>query len=431
MIKMKKKIGIYKITNLVNGKVYIGQSRDLRKRLNGHKNTLNNNTHYNDYLQRSWNKYGEDNFTFEIIEYCDIDMLYERENYWITYYKSYISEYGYNATIPPKDGKLYSLSDETRIKLSNSRRIFEDEELLSYLHEYFYHYGKVPTVRELDDNELFPNSRTYNDRFGNYKEALIEAGLYDYVENKNIFERKEYTREDIYNKFKIFIGKHGRFPNASEQKQTYIYDLPTHNVVLKHYGSIENLKEELGFTEDYIKKQENQLALKQLKELYLQDGNITSRTIDSSDITDHSAKFYSERFGSLMNAYALIDIYTKEHVTEEILSFYSVHNKLPSNKDIDTYKLPPRRIISLYYTTVELKELVGINENVIKEKENIEALSQLRELYIKQGYIDQDSINQSDITKSVKFYCNRFGTLKNACVKADIPLEKLILKYVS
>ncbi len=424
----KKKIGIYKITNLANGKVYVGQSRDLIKRKNSHKNTLKNNNHYNEYLQRSWNKYGEENFNFEIIEECKIDELYEKENYWIEYYKSHLSEYGYNATVPPKDGKNFGMSDEARLKLSKKKRIFEDDELLSYLHEYFYHYGKVPTVRELDDNKFFPNSNTYQDRFGNYKGALIEAGLYDFVENKKIFERKEYTKEDVFDKFKVFIEKYGRFPNNEEQRNTNEHDLPTNNIVTKHYGSVDNLKKEFGFNSEYDKSKENEIALRQLKELYIQDGVLTSRTIDKSPIT-RSAGFYQERFGSLMNAYELIGIYTKEHVVEEIIKFYKIHNKLPSNKDIVEFKLPPRKIINLYYNIKDLKVVVGIDENAIKEKENIEALSQLKILYEKQGYVDQDSINLSDITKSVKFYCNRFGSLKNACLKANIPLDKLLLKY--
>ena len=64
----KGNVGIYKITNVVNGKVYIGSSKDIEFRFNRHKSNLKRNKHHNNHLQNSWNKYGEDSFVFEVIE---------------------------------------------------------------------------------------------------------------------------------------------------------------------------------------------------------------------------------------------------------------------------------------------------------------------------------------------------------------------------
>jgi predicted GIY-YIG superfamily endonuclease len=89
-------IGIYKIENLINGKIYIGQSIDIEKRWSVHKAELNRNYHCNNHLQNAWNKYGEENFEFVIIEECDNSQLNEREIYWIDKYGSYIN--GYNLT---------------------------------------------------------------------------------------------------------------------------------------------------------------------------------------------------------------------------------------------------------------------------------------------------------------------------------------------
>ena len=61
-----KNIGIYKITNLINNKFYIGSSSDLKKRLYEHRRELNLGVHANKHLQSAWNKYGEENFKFEI-----------------------------------------------------------------------------------------------------------------------------------------------------------------------------------------------------------------------------------------------------------------------------------------------------------------------------------------------------------------------------
>lgn len=88
--------GIYNIKNLSNDKVYIGQSVDIEKRWSTHKAELNNNYHHNIHLQSAWNKYGEDNFEFSIIEECSIDKLDQQEIYWISKFNSY--ENGYNLT---------------------------------------------------------------------------------------------------------------------------------------------------------------------------------------------------------------------------------------------------------------------------------------------------------------------------------------------
>lgn len=103
---MSKKIcGIYKITNMVNGKVYIGQSIDIKRRWTQHKkigHNLSEHKYERDYdkvLYRAMRKYGVDSFEFSIIEECSEDELYQREQYWIEKYQS-LSIYGkgYNLT---------------------------------------------------------------------------------------------------------------------------------------------------------------------------------------------------------------------------------------------------------------------------------------------------------------------------------------------
>lgn len=86
--------GIYRIRNIINDKVYIGQSISIRDRWNSHKGALRKNDHRNHYLQNAWNKYGEDNFAFEVIEdfsyLADIeldDALSKSEIDWIIKYR--------------------------------------------------------------------------------------------------------------------------------------------------------------------------------------------------------------------------------------------------------------------------------------------------------------------------------------------------------
>lgn len=80
---MPIKTGIYKITNVSNGKLYIGSATHYRIRKERHKTKLRGDRHENGKLQNAWNKYGEDMFEFEIIEECEKDKLIEREQYWM------------------------------------------------------------------------------------------------------------------------------------------------------------------------------------------------------------------------------------------------------------------------------------------------------------------------------------------------------------
>lgn len=148
---------IYKITNKINGKVYIGQTVQYStRRISNHKYYLRHNKHYATHMQRAWNKYGEDSFTFEHIDKAsNIDELNEKEQYWIAFYKSIDPNFGYNSDRGGKNkrmtdrqkealrqrmignthsvGKKQNLSDEQRKRRSetaiknNTGRIYSKE----------------------------------------------------------------------------------------------------------------------------------------------------------------------------------------------------------------------------------------------------------------------------------------------------------------
>lgn len=89
-------VGIYKITCIPNNKIYIGSSKNIKKRFFNHISSLKHGKHENAYLQHAFNKYGIDNFKFEVIEECLLEELIQREQYWIDKLKSASPEYGFN-----------------------------------------------------------------------------------------------------------------------------------------------------------------------------------------------------------------------------------------------------------------------------------------------------------------------------------------------
>lgn len=112
--------GIYKWTSASN-KIYIGQSIDLERR----KYSFLKAKFYTSegsYIDRARQKYGSENFKYEILEECPIDLLDERETYWINYYESYDRSKGYNLTSGGDGLKNYHHSELTKQKISESNK---------------------------------------------------------------------------------------------------------------------------------------------------------------------------------------------------------------------------------------------------------------------------------------------------------------------
>lgn len=104
---------IYKVTNLINGKVYIGQTiQTVQNRWYRHcgKSGISQ-AELNTHFKRAILKYGKENFKIETIEDCDSSLLNKREKYYISYFDSYNN--GYNSTLGGNDGyKPYKTNDE-------------------------------------------------------------------------------------------------------------------------------------------------------------------------------------------------------------------------------------------------------------------------------------------------------------------------------
>ena len=100
---------IYKITNLVNGKIYIGKTINLDSRLYKHKYLAKKGN--SRHLYSAMRKYGIENFSYEVVEECDASLLNDRERYWINAYNSTDRNIGYNKTNGGDGGDTWSLND--------------------------------------------------------------------------------------------------------------------------------------------------------------------------------------------------------------------------------------------------------------------------------------------------------------------------------
>lgn len=113
------KFGVYQIRNLVNGKVYIGKSKNLQSRKSGHFASLRKGLHANKHLQNSYNKYGEKSFVFEIVEYVDNEeKLIEREQFWIDKVRSRKENFEYNIRKQAESNEGLKHTEASKKKIS-------------------------------------------------------------------------------------------------------------------------------------------------------------------------------------------------------------------------------------------------------------------------------------------------------------------------
>lgn len=164
--------GIYKITNLVNGKAYIGLSTNIAARWSQHK------SHYkkgDTILYKAMIKYGFENFIFEIVELCSKEKLGEMEKFYIKKYRTYVGFKdckGYNATLGGEDSEGLIFTEEAKAKMSSKRRlgnnpaakkVYIDDKVFGTIKEaaQFLNIPSKNLQRWLSKERKIPKSRSY------------------------------------------------------------------------------------------------------------------------------------------------------------------------------------------------------------------------------------------------------------------------------
>jgi group I intron endonuclease len=217
--------GIYTITNIIDGKYYVGSSVTVERRLVRHKKDLLRNQHHCHHLQRAWNKYGEQSFKFEVVlnlNHCDqmIIRTVEQE----------ILDREFDLTY--NSSKVVHMSSENMKEISHNRSKRKSGADVLF-HKEAKKWRAVITIQ---------NDSIYLGCFSTYKEALkvrLEA------------EKKYWTEDYIHYKRPICIPinyriRNNKFEVLLQYKGIkYKKDLKTEE---EAYEYVKKLREELGIT---------------------------------------------------------------------------------------------------------------------------------------------------------------------------------------
>lgn len=278
--------GVYKITNLVNDKCYIGQSVNIEERWARHKNcAFNSNRKEYEYpLYRAIRKYGIENFSFDVIKECDKEKLDGFEKYYIKYFKSHLYEKGYNLTSGGGGGRLgyhifqfdFSgnfISEYTSIRSASERTGIDHASISRALigkkqsaGNFLWTFSKDVNIRSMVEklSNLNYSNGTKDDWIidvydlnGNFIDTFnnsAEASEYFNIPRGSI---SKCIRGIIYTSHNLQFVKHGEQPSKSCKKShaarpTLQYSMDGN--LIARYNSATEIKKILGFDNSSISK---------------------------------------------------------------------------------------------------------------------------------------------------------------------------------
>ena len=178
--------GIYMIENKVNGMRYIGQSDNIPKRWVQHRSDLRGNRHDNDHLQKAFNKYGEDAFTFQVLEEMPVQFLDVAEIWWINYLDTF--KHGYNMTaggestrglVPWNKGKhrserIRKILSESAKKRTGEKNPFFNKNHTEETRKKLSAQRSIP-VREVETGRVYPSAKAADIAHGGHSSNVSKA----------------------------------------------------------------------------------------------------------------------------------------------------------------------------------------------------------------------------------------------------------------
>jgi len=203
---MKEHSGIYTITNKITGTIYVGSSKKVLQRLQGHKRDLRKNKHHNKNLQKDYNIYEENNFIFNPIEIVlDHELLLKEESKWVEYYKKVCDLKVYNEAAI--DGIRAKSSEQCRKERSiRQKKLWENPEYKKKMKD--VHKGKkyknrrIPSwTRNISMNELL---YLYNEEKYSANKLAIKYN----IDSHCIVQRLKNPEKFIDSDFSYDLSKH-------------------------------------------------------------------------------------------------------------------------------------------------------------------------------------------------------------------------------
>lgn len=180
-------IGIYKIQNIQNNKIYIGQSNNIKRRFQEHK-TKGKTSRIP--VDLAIEKYGVENFTFEVVEEVNQENLNEKESYWIQYYDS--KEKGYNCSI---GGDFQSIGE------NNGRSKLTEEDVKEIRQSYKLHLKRREVYKKYEEKISFDYFASIWDG-SHWSHIMPEV----FTEENRVFYSKQATNGEL-SSFAAFTNK--------------------------------------------------------------------------------------------------------------------------------------------------------------------------------------------------------------------------------
>ena len=227
-------IGIYKITNLVNNKVYVGRSIHIEQRWLEHCKPSSHSA-----IGIAIKSYGKDNFQFEVLEECTLEQLTEKELYWIHYYNSFIPN-GYNI-LDESDNNITHYGFINKDKINEITQDLLEDKFLTLSQIAKKYNVNVSTVSRINKGEVhYRNNLVYPLRQVSYNyggKKKIQTKLPDEDINLNL------AIEILQTSFEQVAKKYGYKTGYGLQSKLKRYGFPYTIEQLREYCKIEGVSE--------------------------------------------------------------------------------------------------------------------------------------------------------------------------------------------